>query len=228
MPRISAATVVEHRRQVNEKLMDAASSLLAKQTVSDIEAPLKVGEIAKEAGIARSSFYRYYNTVDDLVAALVLRDFPEWKVTVATSVKKAKDPVSAVRAFVRANISMASDSKHAWRTAVFSYHFHQDAQREIGAIHAELHDILVVAITELDSLAESHGYLVARTIQNIVNSAVTAVETLSLNDEQLDTYIAWHEEAVEAILVSASTRATNPPPRDASTQPLPDPREAGQ
>lgn len=228
MPRISAATVVEHRRQVNEKLMDAASSLLARQTVSDIEAPLKVGEIAKEAGIARSSFYRYYNTVDDLVAALVLRDFPEWKASVATSVKEAKDPVSAVRAFVRANICMASDSKHAWRTVVFSYHFHQDAQREIGAIHAELHDILVVAITELDSLAESQGYLVARTIQNIVNSAVTAVETLSLNDEQLDTYIAWHEEAVEAILVSASTRATNPPQRDASTQPLLAPREAGQ
>ena len=228
MPRISAATVVEHRRQVNEKLMDAASSLLARQTVSDIEAPLKVGEIAKEAGIARSSFYRYYNTVDDLVAALVLRDFPEWKASVATSVKEAKDPVSAVRAFVRANISMASDSKYAWRTAVFSYHFHQDAQREIGAIHAELHDILVVAITELDSLAESQGYLVARTIQNIVNSAVTAVETLSLNDEQLDTYIAWHEEAVEAILVSASTRATNPPQRVASTQPLLAPREAGQ
>lgn len=137
MPRISAATVVEHRRQVNEKLMDAASSLLAKQTLSDIEAPLKVGEIAKEAGIARSSFYRYYNTVDDLVAALVLRDFPEWKATVGTSVKEAKDPISAARAFVRANISMASDSKHAWRTAVFSYHFHQDAQREIGAIHSD-------------------------------------------------------------------------------------------
>lgn len=228
MPRISAATVVEHRRQVNEKLMDAASSLLAKQTLSDIEAPLKVGEIAKEAGIARSSFYRYYNTVDDLVAALVLRDSPEWKATVGTSVKEAKDPISAARAFVRANISMASGSKHAWRTAVFSYHFHQDAQREIGAIHSELHDILVVAITKLDSLAESQGYLVACTIQNIVNSAVTAVEALSLNDEQLDTYIAWHEEAVEAILVSATARATNPPQRDASTQLSPDPHEAEQ
>lgn len=228
MPRISAATVVEHRRQVNEKLMDAASSLLAQQAVSDIEAPLKVGEIAKEAGIARSSFYRYYNTVDDLVAALVLRDFPQWKTAVATSVKAAPDPISAARAFVRANISMASDSKHAWRTAVFSYHFHQDAQREIGAIHAELHDILVVAITELDSLAESQGFLVARTIQNIVNSAVTAVEALSLNDEQLETYIAWHEEAVEAILVSATAQATNPPQRDASTQPSRAPRATGQ
>ena len=228
MPRISAATVVEHRRQINEKLMDAASNLLTKQSVSDIEAPLKVGEVAKEAGIARSSFYRYYNTVDDLVAALVLRDFPEWKETVAASVNEAKDPVSAARAFVRANISMAADSKHAWRTAVFSYHFHQDAQREIGALHADLHDILVVAITKLDSLPESRGYLVARTIQNIVNSAVTAVESLSLNDEQLDTYIAWHEEAVEAILASASTRATSHPQRDASTQPLPAPREAGQ
>lgn len=228
MPRISAATVVEHRRQVNEKLMDAASRLLTKQAVSDIEAPLKVGEIAKEAGIARSSFYRYYNTVDDLVAALILRDFPDWKAAVSTSVNQAQDPISAVRAFVRSNISLASDTKHAWRAAVFSYHFHQDAQREIGAIHAELHDILVVAITNLDSLAESQGYLVARTIQNIVNSAVTAVEALSLDDDQLDTYIAWHEAAVEAILVSASDRVTNPPQHDASAQQRHAPHEAAQ
>lgn len=212
MPKISAATVVEHRRQVNEKLLDAASRLLTQKSDSDTGTPLKVGEITTEAGIARSSFYRYYNTVDDLIAALILRDFPQWKNSVHSAVHSASDPISATRAYTRANIQMATDRRHAWRAAVFSYHFHEDALREISAVHAELHDILIAVLSDMPQLPESRGHLVARTIQNIVNSAVTAVETLSLSDEELVDYIGWHEAAVEAVLLSAAG-STNPPQR---------------
>lgn len=204
MPKIAASTVVEHRRQMNEKLLDATERLLADAQDSDTGMPLKVGTVAKEVGIARSSFYRYYDSVDELVAALVIRDFPRWKDVVAREVEAAASPVEKARAYTRSNIKLATDQEHSWRTAVFSYHFHEESLREIAALHAELHDILVAAIVEIPTIATNSGHLLAQTIQNLVNTAVTSVEKMKLDDASLRQYISWNEVAVEAIIKAAS------------------------
>lgn len=204
MPKIAAATVAEHRRQMNEKLLDATERLLAHAQDSDTEIPLKVGTIVKEVGIARSSFYRYYDSVDELVAALVIRDFPRWKNEVAKEVAAKASPIDKARAYARSNIKLATDQEHSWRTAAFSYHFHEESLREIATLHAELHDILVAAIVDIPAVPTADGHLLAQTIQNLVNTAVTSVEKMKLSDAALHRYLNWNEAAVEAIIHAAS------------------------
>ena len=70
-PKISAPSVREHHDMMFEKLVDSAEEILR----SEGPAALTAGVVAKSAGIARNSIYRYIESIDDL-RALVLIGHP--------------------------------------------------------------------------------------------------------------------------------------------------------
>ena len=72
MPKITAPTVQEHRARMNERLVDAAENILREGGVRALTA----GAVAKEAGIARNSIYRYVDSVDDLRLRVLERNVP--------------------------------------------------------------------------------------------------------------------------------------------------------
>ena len=62
MPKIDAPTVREHHAMVKAKLIAATEEILHENGPEGLSA----GAVARRAGIARNSIYRYVDSVDDL------------------------------------------------------------------------------------------------------------------------------------------------------------------
>lgn len=73
MPRISAATVDEHRQLVRRAIFEGALDLFAR--LGYVETTL--GDIADHAGIGRTTIYDYFADKEDLLASLVEDRLPE-------------------------------------------------------------------------------------------------------------------------------------------------------
>lgn len=181
MPRITAATVADHRRQMHDALLDAAEELLAESQDGDTSPPLTVGRVAQRVGIGRTAVYRYFADVDAIVEAVAVRDFPRWTDTVRAAVDAAPGPRAKVVAYVRSNIELAHHTDHAWLVGMSRMHISPAARARIGALHAELTGIL-------DELTGGHPHLTA-TVQAIVN---TGVSTDKADD--------WFESAALAVV----------------------------
>ena len=91
MPRIRAATVVEHREMQRRALLDAARELVAGGGIAALTFPA----LAKATGLARSSVYEYFKSRADVVEALVAHEFPAWIGEVRTAMAGETPPPSA-------------------------------------------------------------------------------------------------------------------------------------
>ena len=108
MPRISAATVAEHREQVRAALVDASEAILRAGT------PLTAGAVSSAAGIARNSIYRYVDSVDDLRGLVLERYLPSWDAAVADALAPLTDPAERIVTWVRVNLEQALATGHSW------------------------------------------------------------------------------------------------------------------
>lgn len=108
MPKIAAASVVEHRAQIEEKLLDAAEALLRAGL------PLTAGKVTKDAGIARNSIYRYVDSIDDLRGMVVARHLPGWARAVEDAVAEVEEPGERIVMWVKANLEQAASTGHGW------------------------------------------------------------------------------------------------------------------
>ncbi|RKQ84875.1 TetR family transcriptional regulator [Solirubrobacter pauli] len=108
MPRIRAATVVEHHALQRRALLDAARALLA-------ETPQKpsMGTVGRRAGLARSSVYQYFASSDELLAGLIAEIFPDWARQVLNRMDAATGPGERVWAYVEANVDLFASSERA-------------------------------------------------------------------------------------------------------------------
>lgn len=109
MPKISAATVAEHRANIQESLVDAAERLLRTPGAS-----LTAAAVSAEAGIARNSIYRYVDSVDDLRGLVVARHLPSWQHAVDERVAGIDDPRDLVLTWSLANLEQAAQTGHGW------------------------------------------------------------------------------------------------------------------
>lgn len=181
MPRISAATVADHRRQMHEAILDAAQELLADAQDGDTSPPLTVGRIAERVGLGRTGIYRYFPDVDAIAEAVAVRDFPRWTAAVRAAVDAAPTPRERVAAYVRTNIALAHDHDHAWLVGMSLMHLSPAARARIGRLHVELTGIL-------GEITGGHPHLTG-TIQAIVNTGVA--------EKKADD---WYESAALAVV----------------------------
>jgi AcrR family transcriptional regulator len=70
VPRISAATLEEHRRETRDRLFDAWATLTAEQGYEGVT----LADVAATAGLARSAIYNYVTDKDDLLFAYTDRE----------------------------------------------------------------------------------------------------------------------------------------------------------
>lgn len=110
MPKISAATVVEHRAIIQSKLIDAAEEILR----SGEPDKLTAATVAGAAGIARNSIYRYVESVDDLRGLVLARYLPAWDLAVSEALAQISDPGERIVAWVRVNLEQAEITGHNW------------------------------------------------------------------------------------------------------------------
>ncbi len=146
MPKIEAATVAEHRANMEKRLVDAAESLLR----INPRARLTAGAVSAKAGLARTSIYRYFESVDDLAGIVIARHLPGWLANVDQAVSDAGgDPVDRLVAWTSANVGQSSRTSHAWiaEAARAQPSAHSDAASRDA--HAALGDRLAALWGEL-------------------------------------------------------------------------------
>jgi AcrR family transcriptional regulator len=114
MPKIQAPTVAEHRATQREALLDAARSLLSEES----ERAPSMADVARRAGLARSSVYAYFKSRDDLLDALIVDTFPRWSAYVQAQMGKAGSPGARVLAYVYANLRLVARGDHALARAL--------------------------------------------------------------------------------------------------------------
>lgn len=103
MPRIEAPTVAEHREQRRKAILDAARSLMV-----ETGEPPSMGQVGKRAGLARSSVYQYFDSVEELLTAVAGDVFPGWSAEVQNRVAGASSPGERVWAYIEANFALST------------------------------------------------------------------------------------------------------------------------
>lgn len=167
MPKINAPTVREHRSRMEAALVDAAEEILREG------AGLTVGAVARRVGIARSSVYKYVDSVDELIEAVVARDFPRWIAAVRHAVDAAHTPRERVLAYARANITEGASGDHRWRVGLARASLSPEALQRVMAMHGELEALLAEAVQELDA---PHPDLLQPAVQSLVDTAIRAID----------------------------------------------------
>ncbi|WQD13318.1 MAG: TetR/AcrR family transcriptional regulator [Lawsonella clevelandensis] len=114
MPRIAAKTVKEHRENIETALVDAAEEILRNEPGTELTA----AAIAKRAGIARNSIYRYVTSVNDLRRLVIERYMPGWMAAVAAATADIDDPREWLSAWLTVNLEQAAASDHGWMRTI--------------------------------------------------------------------------------------------------------------
>lgn len=109
MPKIQAATVVEHRARQRRAILDAARAILAE---GGTEAP-SLAAVAARTGLARPSIYGYFTSSADLLDAVIADMFPRWSAYVARRMRRGRTPGDEVLAYVAANLRLVAEGEHA-------------------------------------------------------------------------------------------------------------------
>lgn len=109
MPKIAAPTVREHHDMIKARLVEAAERILQEQGPRGLSA----GAVAKEAGIARNSIYRYVDSVDDL-KMLALESFvPRWGKAIFSNIDMSADPAERLADFAAASVLQTRNYPHS-------------------------------------------------------------------------------------------------------------------
>lgn len=145
MPKISAPTVAEHRVAQRAALLRAGETVLLESGLTGVS-PRTVCE---RAGLARSSFYDYFATRDDLLVAIAIAAIERWDAEIETALSEVEPGLAELRAFVDATMAMTAEGKHeiagAMREANLSPSRYEDLMK--------LHEVLMRPVLRV--LAES-------------------------------------------------------------------------
>ena len=168
MPRIQAPTVAEHRAAQRAALLDAARALLSEGSVT--QAP-SLGDVARRAGLARSSAYSYFTSREDLLDALVADTFPRWSGYVRERMARQRTAGDQVLAYVDANVHLVARGDHALAMTLASIARSDAVAATTQSLHDELRTPLVDALRE-------HGSTDPERMAELVQALVFAVSRL--------------------------------------------------
>lgn len=189
MPRIAAASVREHRAQMQAKLIDAAERILQSGGT------LTAGEVASSAGIARNSLYRYVESVDDLRILVLNRHLPEWGGLMADALAGVDTPRDKAIAYVEATLREAAPGGAAWVMRMA----HSIASGSAPGGPAEVPDVLR---EQVEAAGVRDVDLVVRIVEGILHAGF---ERLDAGDEPAEV-VAGCCGAAAAVLDAAQRR----------------------
>ena len=132
--------------------------------------PRLVGE---RAGLSRSSFYEYFPSRDDLLAAIAIEAFDGWVGELKTATAAVEPGLDRLHAYVEATMRMTADGKHSLATKMRQADL---SPKSFDAIMA-LHDTLIAPLRDL--LEEMHipdADTRAMLVQGLLNSGVQLVD----------------------------------------------------
>ncbi|GAB3811486.1 TetR/AcrR family transcriptional regulator [Tessaracoccus terricola] len=196
MPRISAATVAEHRAIIQNKLVDAAEEILR----SGEPEKLTAATVAQAAGIARNSIYRYVDSVDDLHGMVLARSLPGWLEAVDAALADVEDPTERIVVWTAANLRESARTGHGWLMMLGR----TDVSPASEAIMEQAHKVM------RDALASAWGALLpdptaARIAGGLTRGVLEAGFRQLDAGEPIDAVVAVSTNAVRGIVAGLTT-----------------------
>lgn len=169
MPRISAPTLAEHRAARERALLDAAHDLLLEAG----EAP-GLQQVARRAGLARTSVYQYFGSRADLLRAMVRDVFPRWTERVTGAMAAAPTEADRILAYAIANVQLVAEGAHAVGSALASLTPGEELDEQAARMHQEIQEPL---LRTLSSLAVESPDAVAELIGSLVHTATRMLDS---------------------------------------------------
>jgi AcrR family transcriptional regulator len=176
MPRISASTLVEHRAQRRDALVESAARLLRDHGT------ISVSAVAEDVGLSRSAVYEYYSSAADLIADVLVDEMVLWADTLAEALESTDgDPV---RVWIDTVISYAADGRHAFVRAAGRVPLPAVRRAQVQAVHRGLLDPLVRALG-----GDRRAIRSAQYVWGVTESAMNAVDAGA--DPHVQADLAW-------------------------------------
>ncbi|WP_432165756.1 TetR/AcrR family transcriptional regulator [Streptomyces sp. bgisy031] len=169
MPKISAATVPEHRAQQRAALIRAAVDVLAEQGA----AAVTPAAVTARAGLARSSFYQYFPSSGALLAAVVEDAFTAADAAMSQALNTASEPRARIDAFVRAELHLAARGLHRPAAALMRADLPAECRDRVHELHHLHYTPLITAVADL---CPTDPHLTAQLIGGLLQAAMTAVD----------------------------------------------------
>lgn len=167
MPRIQAPTVAEHRVRQHRAILHAARALM-----EETGEPPSMGAVGKRAGLARSSVYQYFASVDELLTAVARDVFPDWTARVCKAVGEAPTPGAKVWAYVEENFAIFASREMAVAQVLARVIAPQDFQAPMKEFHLQLQVPLLEALVGLN---EPEPDVIADLIDSLIIKAARDV-----------------------------------------------------
>lgn len=119
MPKISEATVAQHRTVQHRAVLDAAEKLIVERGGG--VPPLS--EVAAAVGLARSSIYLYVASREDMITQLLLEAIPAWLTRLTAEIEHAgPSPADRLAVYAQVTLQLFLEGSHGpLMTAAQSY-----------------------------------------------------------------------------------------------------------
>lgn len=176
VPRISEPTVAAHRARRLDELLTAARDLVREQGPEAVS----IAEVARRVGLSRPALYEYFNSRDELLAAILDEEMPLWQAELSGAVAAADSLPEKVEAHVRTQLRLAVDEGHAAAAAIA---VHAVAEPALGRIRTAHHRVLDPLTAALGKAGVDAPEIRAHLVQGIVNAAVALLLRRSGNGE---------------------------------------------
>ncbi len=168
MPKITAASIAEHVRIQENRILDAALSLFTAHGYRDTD----MADIARSMGLARNSLYRYYDSKDHILIAVVQRGMAPFFAQLAEFEKTIADPIERIDAWIGLQMKIAADPCHAMIRMLGKIPPNLTGLREeISALHEPPRRVLHNAVDLLLQGSGRDSRLVTVMISSMVQSA---------------------------------------------------------
>ena len=185
MPKISAATVVEHREQRRTQLLDAAAMLIVRDDT------FTMAQVAAEVGLSRSAVYEYYSSAADLIADVLVDELAEWASSLGRVTSTVNDPVEQVRAWTTAVLNYAAAGRHALVRAAGAVDLPPSRRVEVQTMHRSLIAPLFAAVAAMGDV--DPGQL-ARYVWGVVDVSIARIEAGECDtDDEIATVLEFVE-----------------------------------
>lgn len=168
MPKISAATVAEHRTRQRAALIHAASAILTEQGAAAVT-PAAVGA---RAGLARSTFYLYFPSAAAVLAAIVEDSFAAADDAVTRALASLSGAAARIDAFVRTELKLVADGLHRPATALIHADLPPECRQRVHELHQHHYAPLHEAVT---AIHPANPQLTSQLIGGLLQAAMTAV-----------------------------------------------------
>ncbi|MFD9946640.1 TetR/AcrR family transcriptional regulator [Nonomuraea sp. NPDC059023] len=184
MPRISAATIGEHRAQTQDRILQAVSRL---SRVHGIDA-ISMTDVASEAGITRTVLYNYYPDKAALLLAFTERVTQYFLDSYERDLPADASPADRLRAFIRLQLAGLLAHPHPG-AADLSATLGPDAYQQLAEHVAPMQRVLV-GILESGAFQVTDVEATARMILAVIGAERVPLISGTLTPEEAEKLVS--------------------------------------